>query len=128
VTRGCGAELIAARQDGRPVAVAVCEHSQGMPGSMDMTWSAARTFRLTTLVADADVTRGLDILLSRWRDRLNWVHGAYGPDTSAAVTWPSRDVAGVAALLRHRPGGSGASVGLRSATFRDRGAVSKQFH
>jgi hypothetical protein len=29
-----------------------CEHSQGVPGSMDMTWSAAHTFRLTGLVAD----------------------------------------------------------------------------
>jgi len=76
---GCGAELIAAGQDGRPVAVAACKHSEGVPGSMDMTWSAARTFRLTALVADGDVTRGLDILLSRWRDHLDRVHGCRRP-------------------------------------------------
>jgi hypothetical protein len=68
---------------------------------MDMTWSDARTFRLTAVVADVDVTGGLDMLLSRWRDHLDRVPGADGPDTSAVVTWPSRDVAGVAALLRH---------------------------
>jgi hypothetical protein len=47
------------------------------------------------------VTRGLDILLSRWPDHLDQVHDADGPDTAAVVTWPSRDVAGAAALLRH---------------------------
>jgi hypothetical protein len=100
-TGGCGAELVAAGQDGRPAGVAACEHSEGVPGSLDMTWSAARTFRLTALVADGDVASGLDILLSRWRDHLDRVHGADGPDSAAVVTWPSRDVAGPAALLRH---------------------------
>jgi ribosomal protein S18 acetylase RimI-like enzyme len=116
-TGGCGAELIAAGQDGRPVAVAACEHSEGVPGSMDMTWSAARTFRLTALVADGDVTRGLDILLSRWRDHLDRVHGADGLDTCAEVTWPSRDVAGAAALLRH---GLAPLVGVAVRTTRGR--------
>jgi GNAT superfamily N-acetyltransferase len=100
-TPGCGAELVAAGGDGRLAAVAACEHSAGVPGSMDLTWSAARAFRLTALIADEDVDEDLGALLSRWSDHLDRVPGTDGEDTSAVVTWPSRDVEGVAALLRH---------------------------
>ena len=98
---GCGTDIVALAPDGRPAAVAVCEHSEGAPGSMELTWSAARAFRLTAVIADADAARSLDIVLSRWREHLDRVPGADGPDTSAVVIWPSRDVTGVAALLRH---------------------------
>lgn len=43
----------------------------------------------------------LDKLLSRWRDHLAAVPEAAGADTAAVIGWPSRDVAGVRALVAH---------------------------
>jgi GNAT superfamily N-acetyltransferase len=40
-------------------------------------------------------------LLSLWRDHLASVPGTASPDTAAVVTWPCRDVGGIAALVRH---------------------------
>jgi GNAT superfamily N-acetyltransferase len=68
---------------------------------LDLAWGAARRFQLTARVAGPDVTRALDQLLSLWRDHLVGQPGADGEDTAAVVTWPSRDIDGVAALLRH---------------------------
>jgi GNAT superfamily N-acetyltransferase len=85
---GCGADLPGA----------ACEHSVPRPGSMDTTWNAALSFELTALPAQPDA---LDVLLTRWRDHLADVPGGDGQDTGAVVTWPSRDVAAVNALLRH---------------------------
>ena len=68
---------------------------------MDLSWGAARRFQLTAQVAVPDVTSALDQLLSLWRDHLAGEPGADGEDTAAVVTWPSRDIDGVAALLRH---------------------------
>jgi GNAT superfamily N-acetyltransferase len=98
---GCGVPLIAAGAARRPAAVAACEHWQGEPGSLDLVWGAAHRFRLTALAAGPRPARGLDALLSRWRDHLADVPEAEGEDTAAVVTWPSRDVAGVPVLLRH---------------------------
>jgi hypothetical protein len=97
---GCGEEWIVAAADGRPGAVGTCEHWAGAAGSLDVTWGAARRFRLTAQVADPGAG-GLDKLLSRWRDHLARLPEAGGQDTAAEVTWPSRDVGGVRALLRH---------------------------
>jgi hypothetical protein len=97
---GCGEELIVAAADGRPGAAGTCEHWEGAPESLDLTWGAARRFRLTAQVADPGAG-GLDKLLSRWRDHLALLPEAGRDDTSAEVTWPSRDVGGVQALLRH---------------------------
>ena len=98
---GCGVPLIAAGADREPAAVAACEHWHGEPGSLDLAWGAAHRFLLTALVAGPRPAGGLDGLLSRWRDHLADVPDAEGEDTAAVVTWPSRDVAGVPALLRH---------------------------
>jgi hypothetical protein len=98
---GCGVPLIAAGADREPTAVAACEHWHGEPGSLDLAWGAAHRFRLTALAAGPRPARGLDGLLSRWRDHLADVAEADGEDTAAVVTWPSRDVTGVPVLLRH---------------------------
>jgi GNAT superfamily N-acetyltransferase len=97
----CGAELVVAGSGGQPAAVGICEHWEGAPGSLDLTWGAARRFQLTAQVAGPDVADGLDQLLSLWRDHLADVPGSDEQDTAAVVNWPSRDVHGVAPLLRH---------------------------
>jgi GNAT superfamily N-acetyltransferase len=98
---GCDASLVVAGPDGQPAATGSCEHWVGPPGSMDLAWGAARRFQLTPQVAGPDVTDALDRLLSLWRDHLAEQPHSDDQDTAAVVTWPSRDIAGVAALLRH---------------------------
>ncbi|HLK02051.1 MAG TPA: GNAT family N-acetyltransferase [Streptosporangiaceae bacterium] len=96
----CGAELITGRPDRRSAA-GRCEHWAGAAESLDLSWGAARRFQLSALVAGPDVARGLDQLLSEWTAHLKEVPGSGDADTAALVNWPSRDVDGVAALLRH---------------------------
>jgi len=97
---GCGAELLVTGPGGRLLAEGRCEHWVGVPGSLEPSWGAARRFQLTPVVGDADVGGALDRLLGRWRDHLAAVAGAGDPGTAAVVNWPSRDVDGVATLLR----------------------------
>jgi GNAT superfamily N-acetyltransferase len=97
----CDADLTVVSEAGIPVAAGRCEHWAGEPGSMDLTWGAARRYQLTASVAGPDVTEGLSRLLTRWREHLATVPGTGDPDTAAVVNWPSRDAAGIAALLRH---------------------------
>jgi GNAT superfamily N-acetyltransferase len=84
-----------------PTAVAACGHWQGAPGSLELCWGTARRFDLTARVAGPDVAGALDQLLSSWRGHLAAEPGLDDEDTSAVLSWPSRDVEGVAALLRH---------------------------
>jgi GNAT superfamily N-acetyltransferase len=97
----CGAELIVAGADGQPAAIGACEHWAGAPGSLELTWGAARRFRLSAWTSGPDVPGALDQLLSLWGDHLSEAPGADGADTAAVVTWASRDVGGVRTLLRH---------------------------
>lgn len=109
----CGEQFTVAGDGGRPVATASCEHWHCPPGSLLASWGALRRFQLTTEIAGPDVAGGLAGLLTAWRDHLAAVLArapatgpATGPaageeDTAAVVTWPSRDVGGVKALLRH---------------------------
>lgn len=99
---GCGAGFVALGDDGAPVAIGTCEHWEAEPGSLDRSWGAARRFRLTVTIAGPDPGSALDQLLPQWREHLAGVPGTDADDTAAIVTWPSRDVAGVAALQRHR--------------------------
>lgn len=100
-TPGCGAELVVAGPGGHLTALGICRHWRGRPGSLDLIWGAARRFRLHASVTGPDVAGAMDQLLSLWRDHLNGMAGAAGDDTAAVVDWPSRDVGGVASLLRH---------------------------
>ena len=68
---------------------------------MELTWGAARRFRLTIEAAGPDVAGAFDTLLTQWRDHLHGLPEAAADDTAAEVDWPSRDVAGAAPLLRH---------------------------
>lgn len=98
----CGVKLVVTGPGGSTVAAGWCAHWAGAPGSLDLSWGAARRFQLTAQVAGPDVACALDELLSLWRDHLADTPDTAAEDTAATVTWPSRDVDGVAALLRHR--------------------------
>jgi GNAT superfamily N-acetyltransferase len=95
----CGAPLAVAG-DGALIAAGRCAHWTGEPGSLDLSWGAARRFQLFPVVA-GPVAGGLDQLLAAWRDHLAAVPGAGDADTAAVLDWPSRDVDGIHVLLRH---------------------------
>jgi GNAT superfamily N-acetyltransferase len=97
----CGAPLQVSGADGRPAAAGHCEHWAGAPDSLELSWGAARRFRLSAEIAGPDVAGSLDGLLGRWREHLAGVPGSEDPDTAAMVDWPCRDVDGIAVLLRH---------------------------
>jgi GNAT superfamily N-acetyltransferase len=71
------------------------------PGSLDLSWGAARRFQLITAIAGPDVAAGLGQLLGQWHDHLAGLRESGAADAAAIVTWPSRDAGGVATLLRH---------------------------
>ena len=96
----CGAPLAVAG-DGGIIAAGRCEHWAGAPGSLDLSWGAARRFQLSAAVADPGVPDGLGRLLALWRDHLAELPGTGDADTAAVVNWPCRDVDGIATLLRH---------------------------
>jgi hypothetical protein len=101
---GCGAGLAVHDSGGQLLAIGACEHWHGPPESLELTWGAALQFRLSAHVAGAagpGVTAALDRLLDSWRDHLAGHPEVGAADTAAVVTWPSRDVDGAAALLRH---------------------------
>ena len=96
----CGAPLGTGYEAGA-AAVGRCEHWAAEPGSLDLSWGAARRFQLIPTIAGPDVAAGLGQLLTQWRDHLAGVQEAGENDTAAIVTWPSRDAEGVLTLLRH---------------------------
>jgi len=98
---GCGAPLVVNGDNGRLAGLGVCVHHHVPPGSLNQTWGAADRFTLVPRLAGQDVAAPADLLLAQWRDHLATVSLARGPDTSASVVWPSMDITGVAALLRH---------------------------
>ncbi len=98
---GCGAGFYAEGPGGLS-AIGTCLHWEGDPGSLEPTWGAERRFLLDARVTGPDVRGALDELLSQWRRHLADVPEITGDDTAAVVTWPSRDVAGITALVRHK--------------------------
>ena len=50
----CGVPLTVSGRDGT-AAVGRCEHWAGAPGSLDLSWGAARRFQLSAAVAGPDV-------------------------------------------------------------------------
>ncbi len=98
---GCGPTFTATGEAGEQVAVATCEHWTGEPGSIALTWGAARRFNLHLRIAGPDVPGALDQLLAQWHEHLAELPSVGEDDTAAVVTWPSRDVDGVRVLQRH---------------------------
>ncbi|MBV9793147.1 MAG: GNAT family N-acetyltransferase [Actinobacteria bacterium] len=98
-----GGERFTAGPPGAPTAVAGCGHWIGEAGTLELCWGTAQRFGLTARVAGPDVGGALDELLSAWHDHLTAQDGLDldDPDTSVNLSWPSRDVAGVRALVRH---------------------------
>jgi GNAT superfamily N-acetyltransferase len=97
----CGALFTTPGTGAQPHAIGACEHWQADPGSLELTWGAARRFQLTARVGGADVGAVLDGLLQLWRVHLAGVTGVDDPDSAAVVVWPSRDIDGIGTLLRH---------------------------
>ena len=98
---GCAAPFVAAGTNGRPAGLAVCRHEQFPDGTLNQTWGTAGRFSLILRVRDTDTAAAVDDLLGQWRDHLAGLPEAAARDTAAMVSWPSRDVTGVSALLRH---------------------------
>jgi len=98
---GCGEPLVVTGDNGRMAGLGVCVHQHIPPQSLNQTWGAADRFTLVPRLAGQDVAGTADLLLSQWRDHLAGVGVTRGPDTSASVVWPSLDITGVQALLRH---------------------------
>jgi GNAT superfamily N-acetyltransferase len=98
---GCGTQIKALGHDGRLAGLGACRHQQVPSDSLSQTWDAAAKFTLTMRLREADTRAAADDLLTQWRDHLAELPEARGDDTSAVVTWPSRDVTGVRALMKH---------------------------
>ena len=98
---GCGEPLVVTGENGRLAGLGVCVHQHIPPQSLNQTWGAADRFTLVPRLAGPDVVAPTDLLLAQWRDHLAGIGAARGPDTSASVVWPSLDITGVRALLRH---------------------------
>jgi GNAT superfamily N-acetyltransferase len=98
---GCGEPLVVTGDNGRLAGLGVCVHQHIPPQSLNQTWGAADRFTLVPRLPGQDVAAPADLLLAQWRDHLAGTGAARGPDTSASVVWPSLDITGVQALLRH---------------------------
>jgi GNAT superfamily N-acetyltransferase len=86
---------------GRVTGLGICVHQQIQAGSLNQTWGPADRFTLVPRLAGQDVFPETDQLLTAWRDHLAGIGAARGPDTGASVVWPSQDITGVRALLKH---------------------------
>jgi GNAT superfamily N-acetyltransferase len=98
---GCGAPLVVNGDNGRLAGLGICVHHHIPAESLNQTWGAAERFTLVPRLAGQDVWAPADLLLAQWRDHLAGIGAARGPDTSASVVWPSQDITGIRALLRH---------------------------
>jgi GNAT superfamily N-acetyltransferase len=98
---GCGEPLTVSGDNGRVAGIGVCVHQHIPPQSLNQTWGAAERFTLVPRLPGQEVAAAADLLLTQWRDHLAETGAARGPDTSANVVWPSMDITGVPALLRH---------------------------
>jgi GNAT superfamily N-acetyltransferase len=98
---GCGEPLVVTGENGRTLGLGVCVHQHIPPQSLNQTWGAADRFTLVPRLPGQDIAAAAGLLLTQWRDHLAGVGATRGTDTSASVVWPSLDITGVQALLKH---------------------------
>jgi GNAT superfamily N-acetyltransferase len=98
---GCTAPFVTSGANGRPAGLAVCRHECVPAGTLNQTWGMAGRFSLIVRLREAETGAALDDLLGQWRGHLAGLPEAGAGDTAAMISWPSRDVTGVNALLRH---------------------------
>jgi GNAT superfamily N-acetyltransferase len=98
---GCTAPLVVTGANGRPAGVGVCRHRQVPDDALDQVWGTVTRLELTPVLPEPDTSAALDALLGQWRDHLATLPEANGEDSAAVINWPSRDVSGVNALLKH---------------------------
>jgi GNAT superfamily N-acetyltransferase len=98
---GCMAPLVVAGADGRPAGVGVCRHLHVPDDSLEQVWGTTTRLVFTPRLREPGNHPALDELLGRWRDHLAGLPAATHHETTAMIDWPSRDVSGVNALLKH---------------------------
>ncbi len=98
---GCMAPLVVAGENGRPAAVGVCRHLNVPDDALEQVWGTTTRLVLTPRLREPDNHAALDELLGRWREHLAGLPAADDQETTAIIDWPSRDVSGVNALLKH---------------------------
>ena len=104
---GCMAPFVVAGANGRPAGLGVCRHRQIPDDALEQVWGAATRLELTPRLPEPDTFAALDALLEQWRDHLTTqpeatgASAVSGADSAAMITWPSRDVSGINALLKH---------------------------
>jgi GNAT superfamily N-acetyltransferase len=99
--QGCSPPLTARGHDGHLAGFGVCSHQVIPDDSLDQSFGTATRFVLTPRLSEPDTSRAMDLLLVRWREHLSGLPEAAAADTAAMITWPSRDITGVQALLGH---------------------------
>jgi GNAT superfamily N-acetyltransferase len=98
---GCSVPLMTAGGNGRPAGVAVCRHEYVPAEALEQAWGPATRIVLTPRLREPDAYPALDELLGKWRDHLAGLPEADNEDAAALIVWPSRDISGVNALLKH---------------------------
>jgi len=98
---GCTVPLEVTGDNGRPAGVGVCRHQHVPAGALEQVWGTAARFILTPRLRELDAYPALDELLGQWRDHLAGLPEADNEDAAAMIEWPSRDISGVNALLKH---------------------------
>jgi GNAT superfamily N-acetyltransferase len=98
---GCMAPLVVKGENGRPAGLGVCLHRHIPADSVQRAWSPANQYALIARLRGPDLLPAADELLALWRDHLAGIPEAREQDSAAMINWPSRDVAGVRALVRH---------------------------
>ena len=98
---GCSVPLMTTGGNGRPAGVAVCRHEYIPADALEQVWGPATRLVLTPRLREPDAYPALDQLLGQWRDHLAGLPEADNEDAAAMIVWPSRDISGVNALLKH---------------------------
>jgi GNAT superfamily N-acetyltransferase len=99
---GCASPLVVTGNNGRPAGLGVCLHQRVSDEEVSQTWGAKTKFILVPRLREPDtLAAAADDLLGQWRDHLAGLPEAHEDDTAAVITWPSRDVSGVRALVKH---------------------------